>query len=741
MSMTIHSFRSDSDTKSLPPPLADVAALSNAPKDVAQLGDYVRVVCRHWRLVAWAAVAGCVCGILLTLVQTPLFRAKTSIEIQNINGDFLNMKQARPVSDEAQGTDALMDLQTQIEILQSDMLAQNTKQAMEQIGLKHVWLARPTGAGALPLMHAGDAIGDSLETVLKSVADSLKVRAAGQTRIIQVQVDAPNPTLAADFANTLIAEYIRQNIKARSQMTEAAEEWTRNQLAEMREKLEAAGDKLQKYAIDHSLVFTSERQNISDDRLREVQADLLHARADLAEKEARRELVTSANADSLPDVEKDTDLRELRAKLIDLRRQEAELITVFKPGYSEVTKVRAQADELQGAINQERDRIVSRILNEYQQSKAQERLLSVAYDQAVRQAAHESQSAVQYDILKREVDANLNAYQEMLARVKELSLAAAIRTSNVRVIDVASPPKRPHSPKMPLNAALGLFSGLTLAIGFVLVHDRSNQNLRHPGEVTLRLGVPELGVIASTGGHVTKFKSLRFHKAQAALEESLNTFRSTEPDRYAATTDDFRSLLASILFSGANGDQPRSIVVTSSSSQDGKTTVATNLAVALARAGKRVLLIDGDLRNPQIHKLFGLPNLTGLGNLLQAGSDVHEAQEAVLTTSVSGLTVLTAGLFTTQPADLLFEPNLRNLFGFYRERFDMVIIDSSPVMRLPDARLLGRNSDGVVLVARANRTTRSSIVMACQRLALDRTRVLGVVLNDWNGEDSPSYPA
>jgi capsular exopolysaccharide synthesis family protein len=256
----------------------------------------------------------------------------------------------------------------------------------------------------------------------------------------------------------------------------------------------------------------------------------------------------------------------------------------------------------------------------------------------------------------------------------------------------------------------------------------------------MRLGVPELGVISSTGGNVAKFKSLRLQKSPTALEESLNVFRGTESTSYGATTDDFRSLLASIMFCDANGNQPKLIVITSSSPQDGKTMVASNLAVALARAGKRVLLIDGDLRNPQVHKLFGVPNLTGLGNLLQSGSDAREAEEAVLSTAVSGLGVLTSGLFTAAPADLLFEPNLRALLASYRERFDMVVVDSPPMMRIPDARLLARHADGVVLVARANRTTRDSILMACHRLAQDHTRLLGVVLNDWSGGESP-YPS
>ena len=745
MSMTLFPLRPEADSQNLPAirPLGDVGPGTNAPAETQQLTDFLAVVARHWRLVTSVAAGGCLCGVLVTWLQTPLYRTKTSIEIQNINGDFLNMKQVRAVPDNSQGTDALMDVQTQIEILQSTMLARSTTQTMKKMGPQPAYRPRPPVWRTL--LRVGEESGVSApplsDATFKLLAESVKAHEVRQTRMIEIRVEAPSPILAADFANTLVAEYVHQNAKARSQMTGAAEDATRSQLTEMRQKLEASEDAMQSYATQHGLVFTSERQNISDDRLRQVQGDLLRAQADLAEKEARRQLASSSKADSLPDVVRDADLRGLRAKLIDLRRQEAELLTIFKPDYSEVRKVRAQAEELQSAIDRERDRIVNRILNEYTEASEKHKLLTITYDDAVRRAASESQAAVRYDILKHEVEANLSAYQGAQARVKELSLAAAIGASNVRVIDPAEPPEHPNSPKLPLNIALGMFSGLTLGIGFVFVQDSTNQNLRHPGEAMMRLGVRELGVIPSVGENIAKVKSLRIYKSAAALEDRLSGIGDTDNQGHAPTTDDFRTLLTSIMFSGDDGNQPKLVVITSSSPQEGKTTVASNLAIAFARAGKRVLLIDGDLRKPQVHQLFGLPNAVGLSNLLQGNSSVGEAQRPILSTSIPRLSVLTSGSLTETPGDLLFEPHLRVLLASYRERFEMVVVDSPPMMRMPDARLLGRNSDGVILVARANKTTRTSIHLASQRLALDNSRLLGVVLNDWNGEDSqyPSY--
>lgn len=738
--LTIYS-KPDRDVDHLTPVASEarsVAApvLVNVPEEPQSVSEYIRQLERHWPLLAWSGAAGCFLGLLLALVQTPTYRAKTSIEIQNINGDFMNMKQTHPVSDDAEGVDALMDLQTQIEVLQSASLSEAAKRAMKQAGLKEQWAAEHSAIGAL----VGHGKGDLNDRVLDKVAESARVRAVGQTRMIQVQVDAPNPALAADFANTLVAEYIHENIRARAQMTEAAEDATRGQLVEMRKKVESSEHALQQYAARNGLHFTAERETISDEGLRQVQTDLLHARTDLIEKQARHELAESARVDSLADVEKDPDLRELRSKLVDLQRQEADLLTVYKPDYSEVQKLKAQAAQTESALEQARARVVGRVNDEYKESGQKEKLLTSAYQGALEKAANDSQVAVQYEILKREADANLSAYQDMLAKVKELGLAAAFRTSNVRVVDPAQAPTHQHSPQLLLNLVLGIFSGLGLGIGYVVVAERSDPSLRHPGEASSRLGIPELATIPKLVSESGNYVALPPPGAGAELEGGLTVIRDHSMNDGQRSLDAFRTLLTSIIFGGVNGQSPKVIVITSTEAQDGKTTVASNLAIALARAGKSVLLVDGDLRNPALHRRFSLQNVIGLGNLLQAGCDESDAQFAVLQTSITRLNVLPSGSFTAAPADLLFQANLHRIMNVYRDHFDMIVVDSPPLNGLPDARLLGRAADCVVLVARANKTSRSALVTACNRLIRDRSRLLGVVLNDWEGKTSP-YPA
>jgi capsular exopolysaccharide synthesis family protein len=701
-------------------------------------GEYLRIVRSHWVRIALSAVAGCLVAGLISWLETPLYRAHTLLEIQNINADFMNMKQARPIAEETtDSANQLMDVETQTQVLETAALNENTRNTLKKAGMKPEWQPQPSlwSKRQGQQQSAGSSSTSSstlMDQILDKVGRSVKVKPIGDTRVIRIEVDAPSPVLAADYANTLVREYIQDNIKSHLQMTDEAEDLTRDQLVAMRRKLDTSEQDMQSYANAHKLIYTSERQNISDDRLRQLQSDLLHARADLADKDAQRQMSLTGKMNTLPQIVKDAELRQLQAKLIELRRHEAELLTIYKPEHDEVKKVRAQIAEMESDIGDESRKVVTGIDNEYLETKQKEETLNTAWNQAVQEAAVGSQAAVQYDMLKHDVDANLAAYQDLLGKAKELSLAAAFRTSNVRVIDAALPPADPHSPILPVNLGLGLASGLLLGVCLVLVQEHRNPNLRHPGEASMRLGIPELGTVLSADGG-PRFGLLR--RSTPALTPGHPAEPGTDSYKPVAA-DDFRTILASILFSKA---PPKVITITSSAPQDGKTTVASNLASTLARAGRSVLLIDGDLRRPRMHTLFDVPNDLGFANLLESGADAAEAAKAVRDTSVELLKVLPSGSAQVAPADLLFQAELGRLLATFRSRFDMVIVDSPPMMRFPDARLLGKAADGVILIARSNKTSRNAIALACDRLRSDQTRLLGVVLNDWSGQLSP-YP-
>jgi capsular exopolysaccharide synthesis family protein len=378
-------------------------------------------------------------------------------------------------------------------------------------------------------------------------------------------------------------------------------------------------------------------------------------------------------------------------------------------------------------------------------------MLAAAYNTQAQLVMQESQKSIQYNILKREVESNRQLYEAMLQRVKESSIASAMKASNVRVVDQAKAPKKPYSPSLPLNAGLGLLAGGFLGMAFVVMRERADRTLQQPGEVALWLEAPELGVIpsANAAGHRGYYYSPRKdgeerkRKALPAGKDDKTGGTSVElvtmSQRPSMTAEAFRVVLTSILFSGENGSRPRVVVVTSPGPGEGKTTVATNLAISMAEIGRKVLLVDADLRRPRIHSLFGLANEAGLTTLLQSTTPEQADVDGLIhKTPVASLFAMPSGPSTSAAANLLFSPVLRLLLQRFRNEYDMVIVDTPPSLQMPDARVVAREADAVVLVFRSGRTTRDAALATAQRFAEDKTRILGTILNDWNPSTAPN---
>jgi polysaccharide biosynthesis transport protein len=307
-----------------------------------------------------------------------------------------------------------------------------------------------------------------------------------------------------------------------------------------------------------------------------------------------------------------------------------------------------------------------------------------------------------------------------------------MKATNVRVIDAAKAPTHPYKPKLPLNSAAGMLFGLIVGAGVIIVRTRTNACVQNPGDAGLLLGIPELGVIPAAEIAHRALPAATLLPSNRQLETvSMDT--GTSP----VLADSFRSVLASILFAGARQRQ-RVLVVTSANPAEGKTTTAANLAATLAKMNRKVLLIDGDIRSPRVHSIFGLDNSDGLTNVLQEITlrPTAKIDAAIRETSIPNLHVLTSGPAVQAGADLLFSASMPSILARYREQYDMILIDTPPMLLMPDARVLARVADGVILIARSRKTGREAIQAAHRRFVEDHTPVLGIVLNDWDAKMS-----
>ncbi len=328
-----------------------------------------------------------------------------------------------------------------------------------------------------------------------------------------------------------------------------------------------------------------------------------------------------------------------------------------------------------------------------------------------------------------EADSSRAFYEAMARRANEASMASTLRQSNVRLVDPAQPAPHPHTPNVPLNLLVGLFGGLALAIGYVMLQEQTNSALRSPGDAGAYLTLPELGAIPRA--EKRKFAVLGFlgdrngksHVERASLDQPSSD-----------VSESFRATLASILSSSHNSEHPRVLVVTSSRPMEGKTTVVSNLGIALAEIGNKVLLIDGDLRRPRLHKVFDQANSWGLSDLLREKNAIEELPLEVLVkkTAVPRLSLLPSGTGTDNIFGLLCSGRMARLLPRFRQEFDYVIVDAPPCLEFADARIISRYTERLLLVVRADYTDRKTAQAAVQRLLLDGISVMGVIFNYWD---------
>lgn len=719
----------------------------SAEPESGGLLEYWRILRRRKGTLILVAGVGAVIGFLVILPQTPIYQVHTSLEIVSLNQNFLNMKEANPLAENGSAADST-DIQTQIKLLESDSLVERV---LNKLHASELPAGEPTRIAAWrKLLNLPDAHPvDPQEAALSYAARSLKVRAAGQTRVIELTVDSPDPQTAAAFANTLTGEFIDQSLETRWKTTEHTGEWLSRELDDMRVRLEKSEDRLQQYANQAGLIFTeNDKGTVSGEKLSQSQLALGAAQTDRIAKQSRWEMANSSPPDALPDILDDSTLRDYQTKLTDLNRQLAELRVTYKDPAAAIQRVLVQIEPVQAALDRARADVLKRIRNEYDEAARRESLLASAYASQRSLVTGEGGKAIQYSILKREAESNRQLYDAMLQQLKQSSLTSALRASNIHVVDPAKPPARPFKPDAQSSVGLGFFSGLFLGAAFVIMRERADRTIQDPGESQSFLNLPELGVIPADD--TTTRVRLRFVGGKK-LENNGHGGAPREREipgcveliswqrKPSALAESFRATLVSILFSGENGSRPRVMVVTSASAAEGKSTVVSNLGIAIAAVNQKTLIIDADLRKPRLHEIFNLKNDKGLSELLRSKDPVSTLLEGVIQeTDIPDLYLLTSGAATSSATGLLYSNRMPELIQKLRTEFESILIDTPPMLQIPDARVLGRMVDRVVLVTRAGKTTRAAAMAARQRFLEDGTRMLGTILNDWNPKRSPN---
>jgi capsular exopolysaccharide synthesis family protein len=688
----------------------------------------------HW-LVA-AVLLGCLIGFGMSLRETPIYTAKASLEIQNPAETSPSVK----VGDEAP-ISAESYLPTQSAILQSRTLHRLTVERLHREHFQSGFQSNSEMGMLRRILRLAPP------KPAQSWGASVEIQPSVNTRIVNIICSSPDPQFAAAFANALVNEYIDSDLKARWDAINNARQWLAQQLEEARAKLQQSEANLQNYGAASHLLFTGDKESAEQDKLKEMQTALFAAQAERIAKQSQYQIAMSTTADSVPQVIDSAQLSDYQTKLADLRRQLADLSQEYTPEHPKVRRVQAQIDDLEKSFTQERTNIITRIKNEYQSALVKERLLSSAYQEQVRVVSEQTQTTNQYNILERDVETNRTLYDSLLQKSREADTATAMRGSNARIVDPAEPPSVPSKPNFLWNTLIGAIGGLLVGLGLMITQESLDRSFKEPGDASSHLNLPELGVIPERT-QLGTYGSKR-HAGANALPSATAAQRPggsevevvTWSEKSSMIAESFRSAVTSILYSIENGASPRVILVSSAIRGEGKTTIVSNLGITLAEINQKVLLIDGDMRKPRLNEVFNLPNDWGLSDLLRETSSLRDCpiEALVKRTEMPEVSVLTSGPGADNISNLLHSHRMLELVQRLRSEFDVILIDTPPMLDIADARVLGRLADAAILVFRAGRTSKDMALAAKRRLTDDGIPVLGTILNAWDSKANSSY--
>jgi capsular exopolysaccharide synthesis family protein len=691
---------------------------ADGPKPVI---EYWYMFGRRLPLVIAVIGLGSILGMVVSYLQVPMYQAKATIEIQNPRGSALNLHIGDLEPDRA-----TVDLPAQIKILQSRSLQQRVRTKLQAKFPQGFPVPPRSGWHALFRSFRFRAQPQAQTYALPPV--KVKALVAESTSLAEILCDSESPQFAATYANALTDEYIDSNLEARWDSINRSREWLGHQLEDVRGELQKSEDRLQAYGRASQLMFTSDKDSIDEQKLKQIQEALSRAQAERIEKESIYKTAMSANPDSVPEVLKNGRLVGYQSQLATLEQQRAELSSQLTSEHYKVKRVQAQIEELERTSRQERENVLNAIRNDYKSALMRERLLTAAYRDQAKTFSQLAERSITYNILKGEADTNRQLYGSLLQKAKETGIASALHVSTVRIIDPAEAPRAPYKPNLIWNTLLGALTGFLVSVAGVVGRESLDRSFKAPGEVSVHLRLPELGVIPAC-------LTARTGYGQPALSDmELMTWR----DRQSSVAEAFRSLLISVLYSAKNGARPRVILVSSAIHGEGKSTVVSNLGVALADIEQRVLLIDADMRKPRLHEIFKVSNAWGLSDLLREKKPIKNCPIEALArpTEIVGLHVLPSGPGPTSVTNLLYSGRMSELLQRFRSEFDIVLIDTPPMLDISDARILGRLADAVVLVVRAGKTSREAAVAARRRLFNDGIPVLGTILNAWDVQSS-----
>jgi capsular exopolysaccharide synthesis family protein len=673
--------------------------------------QYLKVA-RRWRfLILGVILASLVVGTIVTLLMTPKYTAVATVEISRESNKVTDLQ---GVEREATSSDQEF-YQTQYGLLRSRSLAERVATQLRLVDDPKFFTLFGKSDKDPALQLTGGQYSASSRAVRRRIAgeillDHVGIEPTRLSRLVDIRFTSPEAALSARIANAWAENFIRTNLERKIQATSYGRDLLQRQLAQLKERLDQSQRQLVGYASAERIInlpgqagaggATSERSIVADD-LAALNAALGQATADRIQVEARYQ--QAGRNGSSTEALRNQAINGLRQKRAEMAAEYQRLMTQFESGYPPAKAIQSQIDQLDRSISREEGRVSGSLLADYREAQERENSLQRKVDQLKTSYLDLRRRSIQYNIYQQEVDTNRALYDGLLQRFKEIGVAGGVGINNIAIVDPADVPQRPSSPRLIINLAIALISGLIVGAGLAFAFEQIDEAIADPAEVERRLGLPLLGSVPKLDDGTPK--------------EALIDRKSDMVDAYLA-------IQTNLAFSTEHG-VPRSFAVTSTRPAEGKSTTALALATTLARGKRNVILVDGDMRSPSIHHLGGVDHDHGLSNFLSGQDDI---ERLIFPMSDLGFMAMSAGPIPPNAAELLTGNRLALLIDRLLETYDHVVIDSPPVMGLADAPLIASRVEGVIYAVESHGIRASVVKIALNRLASANARILGGVL-------------
>lgn len=662
---------------------------------------------RNLWLFAGILAAAVALALVATFLDTPRYTASTSIQI-NDQGDEVLGKELDTQSNDQSGWDVDRFLNTQLDILRSRGLALRVSNALGLLQDQRFFAAMEVPAPTADMSEQ-----ERRELVIALLRANLGIDLPRSSRIARVQFTSTDPDLSARIVNSFSDEFIQANLQRRFDSSAYARDFVQEQLEEARRQLEGSEQQLNAYARSAGLIRTRDAFTVDDSRpvagsvtassLLQINEAYNTARADRIAAETRWRAESATPLLSSKTVLANPTVQELMTRQARARAELESAKDRYLGDHPAIANLEGELAGIEHQLNTTAAQVRGSVRAEYEAARAAEASLGAQVGRLQGDTLREQDRAVRYNTLAREADTARSIYDGLLQRYRELNAAAGLAASNLAIIDRADPPLAPSSPSLPRNLAIGLIIGLVAALAAVYLRDQLDDVIHVPEDVEVKLGLTLLGVIpaAEAGDPITELANPK-----------------------SPVTEAYNSLRGALLYSTRAG-LPRIIVVTSAQANEGKTTTSHAIASGLGRLGMRALLVDADLRRPAAHVGAGLKNARGLTDLL---TSTDPLASAIIRFEEGAFDLLPSGPPPPSPAELLSSPRMAALLEQAAAHYDVVVVDSPPVLGLADAPMLAAIADGTVFVVEAGRGRGGQVRSALRRLRSVRPVMLGAVM-------------